>query len=234
MSIRTFKRAVRHFLGGAVLASLLGTPASAGLFGGRKERAPDTRYAPTYAAPPQAPIANGSIYQAANGYSALTNGARAAMVGDIVTITLVERTQASKANSASTDRSGNIGLTPPSVGPLSLFSSAEATMSGGGTFGGKGAAAQSNQLNGEISVTIAQIYPNGTMLIRGEKLLTLNRGDENISVTGLIRSADISPDNRVASTRVADARITYSGKGEIAKASRQGWLNRFFSILSPF
>ena len=83
-------------------------------------------------------------------------------------------------------------------------------------------------------MTIAQVFPNGTMLIRGEKLLTLNRGDETIGITGIIRAADIGPDNRVASTRVADARIIYSGKGEIARGSKMGWLNRFFAILSPF
>nr|WP_156405355.1 flagellar basal body L-ring protein FlgH [Sphingomonas sp. Root710] len=198
----------------------------------QRERA--VEYAPTYAAEPVAPVANGAIFQAANGYSALTNGARAAMVGDIVTISLVERTQAAKSNSASTDRSGEIGLTPPTTGPASFFNPTDIGASGGGKFQGKGAAAQSNQLNGEISVTIARIYPNGTMLVRGEKLLTLNRGDENIAITGIIRAADIGPDNRVASTRVADARITYSGKGEIARGSRQGWLNRFFSMLSPF
>jgi flagellar L-ring protein precursor FlgH len=62
----------------------------------------------------------------------------------------------------------------------------------------------------------------------------LNRGDEFIQIAGIIRPADISNDNKVLSTRVADARITYSGKGEIARASRQGWLQRFFSMLSPF
>lgn len=199
-----------------------------------KPRKRDMEYVPAYAFPPAAPIANGSIYQAANGYSALTNGSRAAMVGDLVTISLVERTQASKSNSASTDRSGEVGLTPPTTGPLSLFNPTDASASGGSTFAGKGGAAQSNQLSGEISVTVARIFSNGTMLVRGEKLLTLNRGDENISIIGLIRQADIGPDNRVPSTRVADARITYSGKGEIARGSAQGWLNRFFTMLSPF
>lgn len=199
-----------------------------------RKRAREIDYSPVFAAEPLPPQANGAIYQAANGYSALTNGARAAMIGDIVTITLVERTQAAKSNSASTDRSGELGLTPPTTGPLSLFKPTDVGASGGSTFTGKGAAAQSNQLNGEISVSIVRVFPNGTMLVRGEKLLTLNRGDENIAVTGLIRAADIGPDNRVPSTRVADARITYSGKGEIARGSRQGWLNRFFSILSPF
>ena len=221
-----------YALNGVIAMLVLGTtfqPADA-----KKPRQRDPEYAPTYSVEPMAPVANGAIFQAANGYSALTNGARAAMVGDIVTISLVERTQAAKSNSASTDRKGEIGLTPPTTGPASLFNPTDIGASGGSTFGGKGAAAQSNQLSGEISVTIARIYPNGTMLVRGEKMLTLNRGDENIAITGIIRAADIGPDNRVASTRVADARITYSGKGEIARGSRQGWLNRFFSILSPF
>jgi flagellar L-ring protein precursor FlgH len=198
------------------------------------KRAP-VDYSPSYAPAPAAPQANGAIFQAANGYSALTNGARAAMVGDVVTILLVEKTQAVKANSASTDRSGNITVNPATTGPIShLLKDTDLSGGAGSTFAGKGAAAQSNQLNGEISVTIAAVYPNGTMLVRGQKMLTLNRGDENINVTGIIRAADIGPDNRVPSTRVADARIAYSGKGEIAIASRQGWLNRFFSILSPF
>ena len=72
------------------------------------------------------------------------------------------------------------------------------------------------------------------MLVRGEKALTLNRGDEFVQISGLVRPADITPDNRVLSTRVADAKITYTGKGEIARASRQGWLQRFFSMISPF
>jgi flagellar L-ring protein FlgH len=147
---------------------------------------------------------------------------------------LAERTQAVKTNSASTDRTGSIGLTPPSTGPASFFSPTDIGASGGGSFDGQGNAAQSNALTGEISVTIAQVYPNGTMLVRGEKLVTLNRGDEQIRISGIVRAVDVDLYNRVPSTRVADARITYSGTGEIARASRQGWLNRFFSILSPF
>ena len=207
--------------------ALIAAPASA------KKRDP-LEYAPSFAAQPATTPANGAIFQAANGYAALTSGSRAAMVGDLLTISLVERTQASKSNTASTDRSGNIGLTPPTTGPLSVFNPSDVAFSGGGKFDGKGAAAQSNALQGEISVTVAAVYPNGTMLVRGEKLVTLNRGDEHIRIAGLVRAADIGPDNRVPSTRVADARITYSGTGEIARASRQGWLNRFFSMLSPF
>ncbi|MCH4150411.1 MAG: flagellar basal body L-ring protein FlgH [Sphingobium sp.] len=211
-------------------ALLLASPA----FAGKKKEHLD--YAPTYSEPaPQSMPANGSIFQAANGYAPLTSGARAAMVGDIITIQLVESTQASKSNAANMGRDGSIGLTPPSTGPLSgIIKSTDIASSGTQTFKGTGAASQSNSLNGEITVTVAKLFPNGTMLVRGQKALTLNRGDEFIQIAGIIRPADISNDNKVLSTRVADARITYSGKGEIARASRQGWLQRFFSMLSPF
>jgi flagellar L-ring protein precursor FlgH len=178
--------------------------------------------------------ANGAIFQAAAGYAPLTSGARASSVGDILTVVLVERTQATKSATQSTDRNGAIGLTPPSTGPLSFFQSSDLNMSGGQSFKGAGQAAQSNALTGEISVTIAGVYSNGTMLVRGEKMVTLNRGEEMIRLSGLVRSTDIGADNRILSTRVADARITYTGKGEVARASRQGWLQRFFSIVSPF
>ena len=214
-------------VGAAIIA--VPTPADA-----RRKKDQPREYAPTPAAPAYVPPADGAIYHAAYGYAPLTSGTRASHVGDVVTIVLAEKTQAAKSNTASTDRSGNIGLTPPTTGPLDFIKKSDVAISGGGTFDGKGAAAQSNQLNGEISVTIAEVYPNGTMLVRGEKQLTLNRGDEQIRIAGIIRPTDIDFDNRVLSTRVADARISYSGTGEIARASRQGWLNRFFSILSPF
>lgn len=193
-------------------------------------------YAPTYSLPAQpANAPNGSIFQPENGYAPLTSGARAAQVGDILTIQLVESTQASKSTAANTGRDGSIGLTPPTTGPLSkLFSPSDIAASGTQTFKGSGAASQSNSLNGQVTVTVAQVFPNGTMLVRGQKALTLNRGDEFVQIAGLVRPADIAPDNTVLSTRVADARITYTGKGEIARASRQGWLQRFFSMISPF
>lgn len=200
-----------------------------------KRKAEKIEYAPTYSVPTPIPVQpNGSIFQLASGYSPLTSGARAATVGDIITITLVERTQATKSNSADTSRDGSISLTPPATGPFSLFKPSDIGAGGGNTFKGQGGASQSNALSGEITVTIAKVYPNGTMLVRGEKALTLNRGDEFIQISGLVRQADVSPDNRVLSTRVADAKIIYTGKGEIARASRQGWLQRFFTMLSPF
>ena len=155
-------------------------------------------------------------------------------VGDPLTIVLVERTIASKSSGSNLDSKGSFGLSPPTTGALSLFSQSDATLGGNRGFKGTGTADQANALSGEISVTVAQVYPNGTMLVQGEKRVTLNRGDEFLQIKGIVRSADIGPDNRVASTRVADARISYTGKGDVARASRQGWLSRFFQIISPF
>ena len=223
-------------LAAAGLILALPQPAEAGLLGRIVARGPDPHvvYGPSAPAVPPAPPADGAIFHASYGYAPLTSGTRAAHVGDVVTILLVEKTQALKSNSASTDRSGSISVTPPPTGPLSFFKGTDVGVSAGGKFDGKGAAAQSNQLSGEISVTVAEVYPNGTMRVVGEKQLTLNRGDEQIRISGIVRMTDIEFDNRVLSTRVADARISYSGTGEIARASRQGWLGRFFSMLSPF
>jgi flagellar L-ring protein FlgH len=198
-------------------------------------KAPKPDYSPVMAAPATVEWrANGAIYQATSGYAPLTSGARASMVGDVLTIALVERTQATKATSQTTGRDGSIGLTPPATGIFNLFSPSDVTASGTSAFKGQGQAAQSNALSGEITVTVAAVYPNGTMRVRGEKIVTLNRGDEIVQFSGIVRDADIGSDNRVLSTRVADARITYTGKGEMARASRQGWLQRFFSRVSPF
>lgn len=175
----------------------------------------------------------GAVFSNA-GYTPLTSGARAGQIGDILTVMLVERTTATKTNSATTGKDGSVGLTPPTTGLLNFLKPTDLSASGNQSFKGKGEAAQSNALSGEIAVTVVAVRPNGVLEVKGEKFLKLNRGDERIELAGLVRTADISTDNRVLSTRVANARIAYTGKGEIARASKQGWLQRFFSKISPF
>lgn len=207
-------------------------PVDAQLFGKKK---PVEDFTVTLPAPtPPPPAANGSIFQVSEGYAALHEGTRARRVGDPVTIVLVERTSASKSASTDLDSSGGFSLTPPTTGALSLFSQSDASVSGKRGFKGTGAADQSNALSGEISVTVAAVLPNGTMLVQGQKRVTLNRGDEFVQIKGIIRPTDIDANNRIASTRVADARIAYTGKGDVARAARQGWLSRFFQSISPF
>jgi len=200
---------------------------------GKKKPAEDFTVVRAPVAPAPAP-ANGSIFQASDGYAALYEGWRARRVGDPLTIVLVEQTAASKSASSKLDSQGSGRITPPATGLLNLFPPSSATASGGRAFNGKGAADQANSLSGEVSVTVAEVYPNGTMLVQGQKRLTLNRGDEYVRIKGIVRTADVDRENRVLSTRVADAQIAYTGKGDVARASRQGWLSRFFSVVSPF
>ncbi|MES2753273.1 MAG: flagellar basal body L-ring protein FlgH [Pseudomonadota bacterium] len=229
MSIRTCSALLLAVAGLAVAAS----PAAA-----RKLKPAPPAYAPTLPLPvaPVVPrrVATGAIFDAGDGYAPLYEGWRARRVGDPLTIVLIERTVGSKSAGSNLDSKGSLSITPPSVGPLSLFRPQEATASGTRGFAGTGTADQANSLSGEVSVTVAEVYPNGTMLVQGQKRLTLNRGDEWVRIRGIIRTADVDRDNRVASTRVADADISYTGKGDVARAARQGWLSRFFQVVSPF
>ncbi|MDR6128292.1 flagellar L-ring protein precursor FlgH [Sphingomonas sp. SORGH_AS802] len=215
-----------------VVLALAPAPSQAGLFG---KKAPPEDFSAARAAPPVVlEPATGSIFAASQGYAALYEGWRARRVGDPLTIVLVEQTAASKSASSKLDSQGSGRITPPATGLLNLFPPSSATASGARAFNGTGAADQANSLSGEVSVTVAEVYPNGTMLVQGQKRLTLNRGDEYVRIKGIVRTADVDRENRVLSTRVADAQIAYTGKGDVARASRQGWLSRFFSVVSPF
>ena len=187
---------------------------------------------PSVAAP--ARIADGSIFNAAAGYAPLTDGLRARVVGDPLTIVLVESTTTTKSAGSKTQRSGGFGITPPTTGPLSFLNPNALKASGNSSFNGQGNAAQTSSLDGEVTVTIAEVRPNGTALVRGEKRLLLSQGQEWIQFSGIVRLADVDADNRIASSRVADARIEYAGNGAVQRASREGWLSKFFNMISPF
>lgn len=174
---------------------------------------------------------DGAIFQVSQGYAPLYYGNRAARVGDVVTIVLVERTQTSKSTSGSTKRDGNVGLSLPEfVG----IANSDLNASGGSSFKGSGDASQASSIRADLTVTIAEVRPNGTALVRGEKVMQLSQGEEWVQLSGIIRLADIDQDNTIPSIRVADARISYSGAGSVQRASREGWLSKFFGAISPF
>ncbi len=196
---------------------------------------PPAGFEATLPAPLPAPrVADGAIFNASAGYAPLIDGHRARAVGDPVTIQLVESTTTSKSAGSKTQRGGSASITPPSAGPLSFLNPDALKAGSQSSFKGEGNASQTSSLAGELAVTIAEVRSNGTALVRGEKRLLLSQGQEWIQFSGIVRLADLDADSRVLSSRVADARIEYAGNGSIQRASREGWLSRFFNKISPF
>lgn len=181
---------------------------------------------------PQA--ADGSIFNVSAGYAPLYTGTRAARAGDPVTILLIENTTAAKSVSSKNQKGGGASITPPTAGPLSFLNPNALKASSTSSFNGGGNAAQTSSLTSTLSVTIAEVRANGTALVKGEKKMLISQGDEWVRFSGIIRLSDIDQENQIPSTRVADARIEYTGKGALQQSSKQGWLGQFFNLISPF
>lgn len=188
--------------------------------------------------PPQAQPTAGAIY-AAGPTLQLYSDRRARDVGDLLTITLLENTTAQTSANTATNKESNLSLGTPSIlgAPVTLGGKdiLSATAKGARDFTGKGNSAQSNRLQGSVTVTVVQRLPNGNLVVQGQKNLRLNQGDELVQVQGIVRPGDISQDNTIPSSRVAEARIVYGGRGPVAQSNAMGWLSRFFnSGLTPF
>lgn len=226
----------------AVLAVLTGCQSGAAL-------RPDPAYAPARPVAVPVPVTrDGAIYKA--GWDMrLFEDRRARRVGDILTVALTESTAATKSATTTTSKDSSVAMNNPTLFgavpqfglaaglPLSAVAnnSLDVSQSSEQAFSGAGTSAQSNSLDGFISVTVTEVLPNGNLVVRGEKLLNLNRGQEHLRLSGIVRPEDIAPDNTVPSTRVANVGISFSGNGEVADASTLGWITRFFlSALWPF
>jgi len=165
--------------------------------------------------------------------NSLYSDVKARRIGDIITVNLRENTNATKLARTTTNRESEVDLQPTiGLGGQPVGIGGEAIQLGvdsSNEFTGDAQANQSNSLNGNISVSVIEVLSNQNLVIRGEKWLTLNNGDEYIRLTGVIRPADISPENEIDSAKIANARIQYSGTGTFANAQQQGWLTQFFS-----
>ena len=195
--------------------------------------------------PPVEPESNGAIYKP--GFDVrLFEDLKARRVGDILTVRLAEATDASKSATTEIDKNNTttitnptiLGTTPeidlPKFLPLAAtqdlnFSS---SLSSDHEFDGSGSTAQNNALTGNIPVSVVEVLPNGNLIVRGEKRVTLNNGVEYVQLSGIVRQVDILSDNSVLSTQIADATINYTGEGAVAESNFIGWLARFFA--SPF
>ena len=195
---------------------------------------------------------DGSIYNStSSGFFA--SDRRAKSIGDILTVTLNESLSASKSTTNTTSKADTFGVTLPplfsngaAAGSVAnkldnqlgvgngTLNSADFTAGANQSFAGAGTAAQTNTLTGSMTVTIIKVFPNGNLEIKGQKKLALNDGSEYLRISGIIRPEDISASNTIASSNIADAKITYTNAGVYADSTQPGWLSKIFRQVTPF
>jgi flagellar L-ring protein precursor FlgH len=194
---------------------------------------PPEGFAPTYPVGAQAASPTpGAIYRGGGtGGLSLFADQKARHVGDILTIQLVERTQASATSSTNASKGSSVSVPAPTLfgAPATIGGrTLDSELGAESEFQGSGNSTQSNRLDGNVTVTVAERLPNGYLVVRGQKWIRINQANEHIQIQGIVRPADIGPDNTISSARVADAQIAYRGRGSLAQANAQGWLTRFF------
>jgi flagellar L-ring protein precursor FlgH len=181
---------------------------------------------------------NGAIYQSGHDIT-LFEDIKAKRIGDILTVVLDEKTDAKKSATTSTKRDTEVAIPNPTLfgGTLTVNGRPilENSLSSKNQFDGNGDSSQSNELDGNITVSVIDVLPNGNLLVQGEKWISINQGEEYIRLKGIVRPVDIRPDNTVLSTQIGNPLIAYGGTGSLANSNRKGWLAELFtSVLWPF
>ncbi len=188
--------------------------------------------APT-ALPVAAPLA-GAIFQS-DRYRPLFEGYRARLVGDTVTVQIVEKVSATQKSTSTVDKAGELkaGITAlPGVSGNS-FGRAGIGANNANSFSGKGTTENSNDFSGTITAVVQQVLPNGHLLIAGEKQIGVNANVDVLRFSGQVDPRAIAPGNAVQSTSIANVRIEQRGRGQQAEAQAMGWMSRFFLNLFP-
>jgi len=174
---------------------------------------------------------NGSIYQPRS--ISLFADPKPYRIGDVLTVILQESTSASKTADTTTRKEDSLDIPSPTIFGAtptykgnSLFNM---SIEPKREFSGEAESTQSNNLTGQITVTVVDILPNDNLVVQGEKWFTLNQGKEYIRIAGVVRPLDVQPDNTITSSKLADAQIAYSGEGFLADANNQGWFGQFLN-----
>jgi flagellar L-ring protein FlgH len=190
---------------------------------------------PAVPAPLPSPQAgNGAIFQAVS-YRPLFEDHRARLVGDTLTVQIVERINASQSSTSSVDKGGSVGAgisAFPGVRPAD-FARARVSGDSSNTFAGKGATQSNNNFSGTITVVVREVLPNGHLLITGEKQIGVNANVDVLKFSGQVDPRAIQPGNTVPSVQIANVRLEHRGRGAQADAQVMGWLGRIFLSVLP-
>ena len=222
-----------------LVCAVVGAALLAGLGGCEQlnPRPPVDLATPIYAPPTVVPVlrpSNGAIYQSGQ-YRPLFEDHRARLVGDSLTVQIVEKISATQKSTSSIDKSGKLsaGITAlPLISPNS-FGRASAAATSSNTFAGAGTTENSNDFSGTITAVVTGVLPNGHLLVAGEKQIGVNHNVDVLRFSGQVDPRMIQSGNVVASAQIANVRIEQRGRGAQAEAQGIGWLGRFFLNVLP-
>jgi flagellar L-ring protein precursor FlgH len=177
---------------------------------------------------------NGAIFQQAS-YRPLFEDHRARLIGDTLTVQIVEKVSASQSSTSALDKSGSLsgGVSAvPFLNPKALARASAAGTSATKS-AGKGTNENTNDFSGSITAVVTAVLPNGHLMISGEKQIGVNHNVDVLRFSGQVDPRAISQGNTVASAAIANVRIEQRGRGAVSDAHGIGWLSRFFLNLSP-
>lgn len=186
---------------------------------------------------------NSSLWVDNNPGNYLFSDHKARTINDVVTVNIVEQSDAKGKADTKTDKTSTIGAGVDGFFGMEQVAARRNpnlkldTLVGAKTgtkFAGKGETSRSGKLVGTISCMVVDVTPNGNLVVRGERRMKINDEDYLMVLSGIVRQRDVAADNSVPSTLVADARIEYLGKGALADKQKAGWFIKAFDKVWPF
>lgn len=167
---------------------------------------------------------------------------RAGQIGDLVTVLVSITDTANIANSTERQRdgsesmgaSGAVGSLLTKVLPSGTDASAAVDLSGSGSSSGSGTVNRSETLSTRVSAVVTQVLPNGNLVIEGKQEVRVNFEVRELIVAGVIRPQDIAADNTIPSEKIAEARISYGGRGQITDVQQPRYGQQVLDIILPF
>ena len=190
---------------------------------------------PLAAAPRTPPPVTGGLFHNAS-YRPVFEDRRARVVGDNVTIQIVENVTASQKSSSSVDRNSEVsaGITALPFVSKSFTDKTTLGATSDNTFAGKGGTESANTFSGSITATVIDVLPNGHLIVAGEKQIGVNQNVDVLRFSGTIDPRSLQPGSIINSTQVANVRVESRGRGAQNEAQVMGWLGRFFLTILPF
>ncbi len=183
-----------------------------------------------------------SLWPAQNtGTSAMVADRKAARTGDILTVVVAESAAASSSQSATTKRESSVEdvinryLFSPTKGSFGTYKGETPATSAAGkaSTSGGGDVSNTQSLNSRTAVLVADVLPNGNLVIEGVRVVTFSGETQYVVLHGLVRPDDVSPANTVISTDIAQARVEFIGEGKLTDAQKRGWLTKLYERLRP-